>query len=398
MQHRLYFTILILLMITGALAQFNPTLEISTFYDNNLFRTPNPVTDVMTNVDLRLNFQVAESNAQFYYNPDIYIFNTYNERNFSIHGLGLSYFKDLNEDETHTLFLGADYNKRIDKTEFNFYDYNQFYAYLNFRFDLDWFFLRTGYNYRFRDYFNFSDLSNSRHYLFAQINKSFPTRTTFIAEVNYGRKNFSGTQTLVTAYSNNSGSTGGFGRGRWSGDLAGDTTQSYLTETLQAPSLDQMVLFVRMSQSIYSKMGIYLQYRHQVSLTSQTEYLNSDAYFQDEEIFDDPFSYESRTVASQLTWIMPFFTRLQIGGGYDLKYYISEQAYLSENDSLASGGDRQDKRSFLYLNLSKNFKLNKPWLNTLSINLNGYFTRNRSNSYWYDFRNTVFGGSISWSL
>lgn len=379
-------------------AQFSPNLEISTYYDDNLFRSPYELNDLVSDIDLKLNYQIPNSNLHLYYNPDIILFNNYSERNFSLHGIGLSYFKDLNEEESRVFYLGAEYNKRINKSELDFYNYNQFYGYANMRFDLNLFFLKLGYNYRYRDYMNFSDLTNSRQYIFAQINKALPSRTSIILEADLGRKSFAGSKSLTSVYEDYNSYTQGRGKGRGATGVVTDTNYTSVTQTFKAPSLDQFVLLARVAQSLHPKVGIYIQYRKQISLTEQTTYLNSDAYFQDEEIFDDPFSYESDAVSSQLTWIFPWVVKFQLGASYSTKNYISEQAYTSELDSLASGGTRQDDRSLLYLNLSKSINFNKNWLNAVTLNFNYHYARNESNSYWYDYKNSVIGGGIEWKF
>jgi hypothetical protein len=397
-------TKIILLFLFAAVcnAQFNSNISFSSYYDDNLFRSPFQSEDIVSDMDITLGYKINNTNFEISYNPDFIFFTDFSERNFSTHSVGFNYLKPLNKSGLNTFYIGADYTKRINKDIFNFYDYNQYYAYLNARFDLDLFFLKIGYNFRNREYSNFTDLTNYQHYIFAQMNKAFPTRTSVIVEADLGNKSFEGYQTLTSVYKNYDSNYGYGGRGKGMGSgeviITEDTTYTTVTRLLEKPKLNHIVLLARVAQSLHTKLGIFVQYRQQISLTDQTNYMNSDAYFQDEEIFDDPFSYESQGFSSQLTWIMPLNVKFQLGGGYTSKQYISEKSYISAEDSVASGPVREDQRSFIYLNLSKTINFNKSWINNLDLSLNFNYGRNESNSYWYDYKNSVFGGGITWKF
>jgi hypothetical protein len=88
--------------------------------------------------------------------------------------------------------------------------------------------------------------------------------------------------------------------------------------------------------------------------------------------------------------------RLQIGGSMIDKNYINEQAYLSIDDSIGLGGDRADDQLDYYVNISKTFMISKNWLNALTFNFYFDFINNKSNSYWYDYKNSTIGGGLQW--
>ena len=382
--------ILILATTLTGQAQFSKSLEISSSYDDNLFRSPEADDDVLTDILLNLSYIPEESDLNFKYSGNFFLYQDNNVRNFSLHEIGFNYAVPFAGD-SHNLYLGADYTLRVNGDDYNYYDYNQFYAYANIRLDLGALFLTTGYNYRYRSYANLPDLTNEQHYIFAQINKSFETRTTFIIETDLGYKSFAGERTYSSTMM-----SGGGGRGR--GSHSSSTTMSTATSSSTIPSLSQAVLLARVSQSLHEKVGIYLQYRQQFSLTDETNYINADGYYQDEEIFDDPFSYESQGYSSQLTWILPWSMQVRLGGALVSKDYVSEQAFISELDTVAAGGIRQDDRNSFYLNISKILFLNKSWLESLHFNIQYNYIRSESNSYWYNYRNNIIGGSIQWNF
>ncbi|HGY56089.1 MAG TPA: hypothetical protein ENK44_10320 [Caldithrix abyssi] len=385
-----YFRIFALLLFSWHFvqAQFTSSLDVSTWYDDNVYRSPEPEQDILQDISIGLNYTPDKSAMNYFYNGSFLLYRNANTRNFSLHSFGLSYNKSFGNEDQNDFYFGGNWTMRLNGDDYNYYDYNQLYLYANFRFDLDWAFLRAGYNYRYRGYTNIPDLTNYRHYLFVQANKSFETRTTIILETDLGYKSFAGQETI-------SGSSGGgHGRGRMS-----DYYSEYsATEYNEIPSLSQVVLLARVSQSVTDKVGIYVQYRTQLSPTKQTSFVNAGDYFQDEELFDDPFSYEAQSYSSQLTWVLPWSARLQIGGVMENKQYISEQAFTSAEDTVGLGGNRVDDRQSYFINLSKTLRIDKKWMESLHFYLNYNYIWNRSNSYWYDYKNAVIGAGVNWSF
>jgi hypothetical protein len=378
-------TAAIMMMTTIVSGQIKTNLDISSYYDDNLYHSPEAVKDWLTDMDIRLSYIPKESPFTFYYDGNLFMYTENSPRNFMLNSVGLNFVKPFGPDEIHTAYMGGDWTLRSNGEDYIIYNYYQLTAYANLNFDLDFLFLKTGYNLRYRRYENIPELTNTLHTGFVQVNKSFPTRTTFILEGGLGYKSFAGQD----AYS----STGrGYGRGYSQMYSVPDTSSA------DPISLSQAVLLARVSQSLHDKIGIFVQYRRQFSLTDQTDYLNSDQYFQDEELFDDPYSFESKGYSTQLTWMMPWSVKLQLGGGWTSKDYISEQAYLSAEDSVGLGGSRKDTYRNQFVTLSKTIAVNKNWLTSLQLNLNYIYIRNTSNSYWYDYKNNMIGGGLQWNF
>ncbi|TFG97030.1 MAG: hypothetical protein E4H13_11480 [Calditrichales bacterium] len=311
------------------------------------------------------------------------------DRNFSIPSLGLSYFTPFGDNDLQAFYAGANATLRLDSKEYNYYDYQQFFLYVNARFDLDYLFFKTGYNFRYRNYANLPELTNFRHFVFAQLNKSFETQTTLILETDIGYKSYEPQELYSTSI------MGGAGRGGMSGGSSSTMTEVASSEV---PPAGQFILVGRISQSLHERVGLFVQYRQQISITDQSGFSNADGYFLDEEIFDDPFSYESKGASTQLTWLLPLNFKLVLGGEINAKNYISEQAYISDDDSVGSGGPRIDDQKSMYINFTKTFFIDRSWLSSLKINLYYNLIRNESNSYWYDYKNSILGAGIQWQL
>ena len=390
---RIIRPIVVFLILTGSLfAQLSTNLEILSQYDDNLFRSPYPVRDVLTNIDLRLSYRPENSNVNLYYNGDVFLYRENTLRNFYLHSIGLNYYRPFGENKTNTFYFGAEWALRKNGDTYNYFDYNQAYIYSNFRLDLNLFFLRGGYNFRYRNYLQIPDLTNYRQYIFLQTNRSFATKTTLIMEADLGNKVFSGRELFTST-----GTTGHGGRG-YGGGRFNPYTDVTATSVSEVPALSHFVFLTRVTQSLFSKMGVYVQYRQQISLTKETDFVNADGFYQDEEIFDDPFSYESKGWSSQLTWMISRSVKIQIRGAVTSKNYISEQAYVSAEDTLASGGSRSDNMQTFNVNFTKTFYVNKKGLKNFQFYMNYYYIENSSNSFWYDYKNSVIGAGIKWQL
>ncbi len=380
-----YLFLTIFVINHSLLAQVSSSLEVNSTFDDNVFRSPEPTEDFISNLDVDLGYRFNNTNLQILYNGNFIFYRNLKERNLSLHQFGINYYLSFGKDNLHTFFIGGNGLTRIDGEEYKEYDFNQLYAYANFRFDLESLFLKTGYSFRYRDYSNIPELTNLRHYIFIQANKSFSTRTTFILETDLGYKAFT-SQILYSTYSDDSI----HGPGRQI------RPSRFVASSSEVPPMGQLILLGRVAQSIYEKMGVYIQYRKQISLSDQITSITSSAFYQDEELFDDPFSYEGQEISTQLTWMMPWSMRLQFGGSLIEKNYVSEQAFVSIDDTVGLGGQRADDQNNLFLNFTKTFNFKRKWMNALMFNIYIGYTNNKSNSYWYNYSNRIIGGGIQW--
>ncbi len=398
-----YIFLFMLVALQFLFAQFSVDFSASSYLDDNIYNSPIPEQDIISDYSIYLNFNPESTNINYYYDGSYTQYNNFSSRNFLLHEIGIYYYNPFGEDEQNIFYLGGDWTKRIDTEENYYYDFSQLYAYANLNFAFDEMFLKMGYNFRYRSYDNLPDLTNYRNYLFIQGNKSFQTRTSIILEADLGYKSYAGVEIFEPGGGYNPPGGGGGGGGGGMRSMSVETIEStsatyYTTTTSAIPSMGQAVFLARVAQSLIEKVGIYVQYRKQISLTPNTDYKNLDTQFVDEELFDDPFSYESETISSQLSWLLPWSMKLQAGGSISSKNYLNEAAYISAEDTVGLGGIRLDDKNDVYVNFSKNFFYKDTWINNIRLYINYLFINNKSNSYWYDYRNSVYGGGIEFNF
>ena len=380
----------ILFVTSIVFGQFSKDLTVYTYSDDNLFRTPDSlkVQDVLSSVQFGLSYLDTESNIRLYNNTNFILYNNTSDRNFLINNIGINKSLKIDKDTNSNINLGGNWSLRVNKTDYNYYDYSQLSGYANYQLLTNIILIKGGYSYRWRNYTNWTDLSNHLHNAYVQLNKSFPTRTTIIAETNYGNKSFMGQDSFTTI------GGAGRGQGRWAGDIETTTTNT-ISEQL---STSQLRIILRISQSLHENAGMYFQYSKQISIDDETSYRNFDDYYQDDELFDDPFTYESDSYSSQLTIMLPKSSKLLIGGSYASKNYIGEPAYSTAEDTVGIGELRLDDQMNYFVDLSKTFHIKKTWAKSIKFNLYYSHTNNESNSYWYNYKNTSLGGGIQWSF
>jgi hypothetical protein len=322
----------ILLIIGIAFGQFSKDLTIHSYIDDNLYRSPEPVQDMLSSIKLGLSYQDTESNIRLYNNTNLILYKNTSGRNFLINNFGINKSLQISEKLNSNFNLGGNWTLRINKDDYNYYNYSQLSGYANFQI--------------LSEQDSFSTIGTSSH-----------------------------------------------GHGRRTGGTT--TTTNTISEQL---STSQVNVVLRLTQSLHEKAGIYFQYRKQISIDDSTSYRNFDDYYQDDELFDDPFTYESDSYSSQLTIMLPKSTKLLIGGSLSSKNYISEPAYSTEEDTMGIGKLRFDDQTNYFIDLSKTFNINKDWANSIKFNLYYSYTNNESNSYWYNYKNTSWGGGIQWSF
>lgn len=352
-------------------AQFNAIIDMSTDYDDNIYLSPTKIGDFIYSTDLNLNYTLKDSATNIYYNLDYLVYNEYNIRNFLLNKVGIRHSRDFGKNNQHWLFAGTYFMDRLNNEAYYYYDYRQLYLYTNQRFSLKKTNLRTGYNFRYRNYKNIMELTNYQHYLFLQLSRTFRTRTTLLMEADLGFKSFNKTTTYTHVAT-------GDGKGN-------SPSNNYTVVEEQIPNMSHMVVLFRVAQSLHDRVGIYFQYRGQFNLLDESR-INSGSYFQDEELFDDPFSYTSSGLSSKLTMILPGHLNIQAGGSITGKDYISETSYISAEDSTGMGDLREDTRWVAYLKASKTFYINnKNWISSVKPYINYSYVDNKSTSYWYNY-------------
>jgi hypothetical protein len=361
-------------LLTVNYGQLEPRMDITTSYDDNVLLAPQPVSDMITDLNLYLGYQGQSGTSSFYYQGDLLLFRQLAYYNASMHELGFDYVKSMTE---HALYFGGAAAFKFNQNQYTLYNYQQLYLYGTLRLAFNTFLLKAGYNYRYRYYTNMAEIVNSQHYLFVQLNKSYSTGTSMLFESDLGYKLYPNQGYTPTA-------------GRRGGRNQKEDQPEF--------SYSHIILLARIGQSLHPKIGIHMRYRKQIGLAHISYAVNSYDYTQNEEIFDDPFSYDSDTYASQLTWHLPAAFTVVASARYSDKSYRSETVYATPLEAAAAGEYRHDRQQVLSFALYKTIYFNKNWLRSWQLTLHYDTIHNSSNSYWYRYANAIYRFNLAWEL
>jgi len=163
---------------------------------------------------------------------------------------------------------------------------------------------------------------------------------------------------------------------------------------MEIPSALQMQFDLRLAQSVTATTGIAVLYNSQFLLLGS----NRDAliYADESQIFDDPMGYESQSIGSELTQMLPWNMKLKGAFYYTEKNYTTQGIYLDESeDNYDESVLRNDTRKVAWLSLQKN--IHTDWFggSTITLDFTHQFMNNESNSYWYNYESNYSGLGFS---
>jgi hypothetical protein len=186
---------------------------------------------------------------------------------------------------------------------------------------------------------------------------------------------------------------GGWGQRRIG--MGGATMNPDLTYLVyEEASTRQLRLWTNIGQSLGESTGLRLRYQQRINLNSRGRAFVGGAVERigEEELFDDPYSYESSEATLTITKLLPWNMRAQASVFSFVKSY-SYAAFIDEEGN--GGGARADHRYGGWIQLQK--PIVGEWLifRGLDLSLHYMYLRNESNSPWYDYFSNTVGLGLS---
>ncbi|NOY05571.1 MAG: hypothetical protein GXO82_02890 [Chlorobi bacterium] len=392
-----------LFLTTVSLAQMYGSVSVSGGYSDNIFRSANSTDDGAGLASLSLGYEPGES-WLVQYSGYGSLFQSNSDRNYTIHSLGAMFYTPLQDKDVTTLSLYAGASSRLDRSSYSYYDYTQWLGRVKVRHNFTpTAFLTGSYQLRQRRYPDFNDLSYVEQYASLAFSISFQTRTSVRLSMDYGLKNYSSLS--VVAEDNTSGGGtpgggnghGGMGGGNnigggshmedgWNGMrrhyAGGSGDVHYLV--YDNPSSSQAVLRFRVAQSLWENAGIRFQYEHRFNLADRgRSYIGSTVdYLGEEELFDDPYSYEGPGGQVAFTQLMPWSMKVVLSAEvYDKTY---SYPVIAVDPDLQSEEERKDLEFLSWVRWEKGLP-GFGMLERISISTTYFFIRNQSNTPFFDY-------------
>ncbi|MFQ5769807.1 MAG: hypothetical protein ACE5HX_04690 [bacterium] len=379
-------------------AQWTKSFAVNTSYDDNAFRNYAGLSDYATQISAYLAKDFGEENWQsrWFYRGSFDIFAQYDERNYHYHQVGAAWSRLLNDRE-NTLNLGINGKLRSNRSAYDYYNFTEAAGYGNFKFKFGYSTaVNLGYKIRSRWYSNIPDLSYIEHDFFVRYTHFFATRTTFMIAGEYGRKQYQEqitednlAQWNMDDYGSHRGGMGHMWNGGWFNNI---------NSTSVKPSVGQWLGQIRLAQSLTSSTGLSTDFMLRSNPGDGVRYLAGQVsgYTTEDELFDDPYGYESEEFGATLTQLLPWELTFKAGVESKWKDYDNRPALDLNGETLPSGELREDRQVVTWLRLSKSFNL----LEGKSANLIAefYWMDNQSNDLYYDFQVTLLSLGIATSL
>lgn len=391
-------------IIQPANSQWKFSLSYDQEYNDNPFRLPEAEKSLISNFKLGTEKNFNKISLGYYGNYSH--FNNILDRNFYWHQLAVFGGSD-------TTNWGIYGEQRINKREYNIFDYKELNAFLRHRFFFKGIITNWSGGLQYNNYDQLAELNNWKLSSSLRFHKTFPTKTTIITGLNIDHKNYLNSSQLyemapdssisklnlastsilnVTGNGKGHGGSNGGGKGYRYGEENGYLSPNSYVD-FGNPSVTQLSFSLRVAQSLNQTTGFAIQYFSRFLLSGEDKYISdiSYNYNQESEIFNDPMGYESHSFGSELTKLLPADIILKLSAYYVIKDYSAQGIYIDE-ENYDSGTLRQDKYKTVFLNLKKNIGLNIFGGNDLALSFNYLWIDNNSNSYWYDYTNNY--GSV----
>jgi len=382
--------ICLFLIISRSFSQISISPQISTFYTDNLYRSPQKTGDWLSNFAINLVYEHPNFPFSFNLVPEYNWYKEHTQQNFAFVNTSLEYYPFLDKNEIWQFYGSLDWATRLNKEDYKFYNYQQLRMSVALYRDGDFALNQWTYQLQWRNFDQYDALSSVSNYFNWQFNKPLPTRTTLIANVGLASRYYENQIRYIVINDTLDWSN-------WRSSGRNQRPPKIITRTIPVNSnpvnLNQLQCSIRLAQNILPTLGVYLQYRKSFDLASSGLFQNYASYLGDDELFDDPLSYLNNEWSSQITWLMPGRWKLQLHSSFNRKRYLKETAFISENDLTGSGNFRRDTKIDCALNLSKKFTVKDK----LTLNLDGqiYYVQNQSNSYWFDYTNLIWGLNLN---
>ncbi len=330
--------ILVLIFAAPSRAELIREASVRSSADTNIFGTSVATSDYLTEASTYIAsaFNGQGYDTRLFYQGSGYLFASAGDRSFTTQEVGISHARKIGQGRNR-LYAGATFLTRIDRADYNVYDYAGMRAYLNGKFyAAPKTMIRLGYHLATLNYWNLDTSSYADHYLFGQVTQFLPSKTT----------------------------------------LRGDLSYSYKSHFSDEA---QVVLGAQIAQSVGPGKGISVRYQRCVNTIAPPDNLALGGFSLDEDILVDRYDYSGHQLTGKLTQQLPLRSSLVLSGGYETQTYDDQVALDADGIPMADLSIRLDRITFGQVSLEV------PLLDRLDFGVDYRFEKSRSNDAFYDY-------------
>lgn len=361
-----------------SIAQWFYSLYLEQEYNTNPFGLPVSEDEQISRISMGLQKDWEEISAQYFGSYHAYFQNP--TRRFYWH----QFF--IGGGDTTSWNLLAEH--RFNHLEFKVYDYLSIRAGLHHNHFIKNMLWRMSGGITYNNFLELPELNNLSTTIYTSIQKSFKTRTSFIATAAFNYKYYLQQTTVSDSVSSfllsveqlNQG--GGSGPGQGGPGGGGGSYYVYIPVDEQR-GLGQLLFTLRTAQSLAVYTGLAVQYQSRLNFSKYERTLTGllSGYNSESQIFDDPMGYESHLFGVEFTQLLPKRISIKAAVYYQQKNYVAQGIFIDSiafNQSVA----RNDIYRAIWSTVEKRMGL---WKMDLAVQFNYQWVNNSSNSYWYDY-------------
>jgi len=393
------------------------TLSMNSISDGNAFRNYENIPDLVFEPEWRLyiSMQPQRHYIHLYYEGSAVRFRDYDDRRYQTHAFGAGHAWTFSEMPA-VVAWNFRTSMRQNQPLYAYYDYRYMEGNIDIRLDPDsWWASGAGVYAVRRRYDLLPSFDFNEWRLQLRQNFYLPSRTSLLARVVLGREKFVNPaaqadeiESVVTEPSESRPTGGGKGyqKGKKKSQHSGMSAAllAASADSLNDPAVDvgmpgmevlQWTASLRAAQSLGDRTGIAVEgrYRKPLSGEGRTLRYQDSGYEEEDFLFDDPYSYQSREAAVELSRLLPWSVQFKTGFDYAEKKYLYD-AGLPEGSEAPAQSRRDDRRVF-WATLAKNISVGK-WIRMMRLSLYAACIVNRSNDAYFDYSANLF--SLGWEV
>ena len=350
-------------------AQTNLSFTTFLIRDDNAFKSRQAYDEWINNSIFQIGHQLSndKSRLQGYYSADLYSYASNTDLNSYSHKLTVAAATDVDD---YTFSLSAHANLRNYREQFIYYNVDRYNMEANLQYNPS---LRQFYYAGFRlnrdEYTEFEDLDNVNYELYGKFQRFFQSRLSLTGNVSFGVKNYIN-QTVLEYYG-----------------IA--TLRSPFLRFREKPvKAGLLSASVNVGKSLMKSLGLSVALGGQWFIGDPiTAYSQGIYYYTENDLYDDPYSYQGLFATLQLTKQFGIGFQAKAGIKFQNKDYAGTPALDDQGDLL--GETRHDKRNEYFFYVTKKFLTGISFPSSVDLFLNLMYRKNPSNDPYYDFKDHI---------
>jgi hypothetical protein len=413
---KITFAVVSLMLSVAGFSYAQKDLQVGTnmLVDDNIFRNYAGQSDIVFMPYASLGYGVEASelgHLYFGYNGEFFLFNELSHRDFSVHQIGADYNHMWPESQT-LLALGGQVETRFNPEDYSYYNYTTGGFYLNFkRYLKDNVMFLARYNLNGKRFKEFPEFNYAEQIIALQTNIYLPSRTTLSLTSTYYHKNYTSNvesldSTFVTGEDlpqmgpwTRMGRGTGMGRRFWDwlDPSEGEGFYLYGVREEQFASTDQLKLGATVAQNLAEGTGLMFGYLARVNPHNRNRFLSNlgESVLNNEEVFDDHYSYIGHEGKLQLKQLLPGESSLTLLLTARSRKFSGRPAMDLEGNFLPEGNSRLDRAVMFQAQFIKRISAGSfEMLNDFNFSVNAGAGKNRSNDEYYDYKSAWFSIAV----